>query len=202
MRYYYSGAQSKVTIGNHVVDELVEIEFTYNVDKVPIWSYASHLYNASSKGHVYGMGSLTLNYVYDGYIYQFLDGKNGDNEAFAKLAVGQSKFGIPTSYEPDATTKAIMALTGITEEDMGSVFSGAEIPNIHDSYKADGSGIRPEMLKAFDITINDYKVSFGNNSNPQTKTLSSAEFTKNSTVRRPDGTPLAEVYSFVFRQLI
>lgn len=65
---YFSGIDAKVFFGDVWVDDIVTIQYTVSQNKVPIYGYASQLYDAIARGTVIVNGSLTIAFKEMGYL--------------------------------------------------------------------------------------------------------------------------------------
>jgi len=65
---YFSGIDAKVFFGDVWVDDIVTIQYTVSQNKVPIYGYASQLYDAVARGTVIVNGSLTIAFKEMGYL--------------------------------------------------------------------------------------------------------------------------------------
>lgn len=65
---YFSGTDAKVFFGDVWVDDIVTIQYTVNQNKVPIYGYASQLYDAVARGTVIVQGTLTVAFKEMGYL--------------------------------------------------------------------------------------------------------------------------------------
>lgn len=65
---YFSGTDAKVFFGDVWVDDIVTIQYSVNQNKIPIYGYASQLYDAIARGTVIVQGSLTIAFKEMGYL--------------------------------------------------------------------------------------------------------------------------------------
>lgn len=65
---YFSGIDAKVFFGDVWVDDIVTIQYTVNQNKIPIYGYASQLYDAVARGTVIVQGTLTVAFKEMGYL--------------------------------------------------------------------------------------------------------------------------------------
>lgn len=199
-RYYFSGSQCEISINGYFLDEVVELEISLNVEQTPIYGYASYHMDAVATGRVYAVGSLTINYVYDGYLLDYLQSSN------SKLAP-KTKDGIKT---PDFQNN--LSNTGSTEQadkiyDKISTNALADAWNDYNN-KTITNGkefIRPEFMIPFNIKIKDKRIGSGrmeDGDTDQLRVIRSAVINKFATVRRADGTPIVEVYTFIAKTIV
>jgi hypothetical protein len=65
---YFSGIDAKVFFGDVWVDDIVTIQYTVNQSKIPIYGYASQLYDAVARGTVIVQGTLSISFKEMGYL--------------------------------------------------------------------------------------------------------------------------------------
>jgi len=65
---YFSGIDAKVFFGDVWVDDVVTIQYSVSQNKIPIYGYASQLYDAVARGTVIVNGSLTIAFKEMGYL--------------------------------------------------------------------------------------------------------------------------------------
>lgn len=69
---YYSGAQAAMFIENMLIDEVTSLQWTVQQSKVPIYGYASQVFDEMAKGTIIVQGSFSINYVEAGYLHAVL----------------------------------------------------------------------------------------------------------------------------------
>ncbi len=65
---YFSGIDAKVFFGDVWVDDIITIQYTVSQNKIPIYGYASQLYDAVARGTVIVNGSVTIAFKEMGYL--------------------------------------------------------------------------------------------------------------------------------------
>ena len=105
---YFSGTQAALYIGDVFVDEVVNFQFRVQQKKVPIYGYASSLFDAVSKGQVLVAGSFSINFKETAYLYLILQRYKKLNQALGQLNLGfnNGKFvkqprGVPSPFQND-----------------------------------------------------------------------------------------------------
>lgn len=209
---YFSGAQARIYIGDVYVDEAIEVDGTYSVEKIPIYGYASHHWNTIATGRVIVSGTLSINYKYDGYLWACLKALQNSKQGLSGVIDEMKTKGKLQSFTPiealDAgpqTNKQInKALENKKKVYSTGYFTDENIlkhkKQYWDDYKNESpSLIRPEFMHLFNIEIRDCKM---DNDTYNRKTLINCALNQHSTVRRADGTPLVEMYAFVAQSFI
>lgn len=183
---YQSGAQCEIWLGTKRLDEVAELEFTYNYDHLPIYSYGAYHANSIVGTRVIAMGSLTINYRFDGYLYAFI--KNAMNFAIPSREIEPAVTDNDAQlFASELTDKNIVALK---KQFWGNTDSTKLFP--YTSPRADFTG-------PFNIEIKDYQIT---DNKPQIKRLVDCFVNRSASVRRVDGTPIVEVYQFIARSVI
>lgn len=80
---YFSGAQVNVYIGDVLVDEITGLQIQVQQRKLPIFGYASQLFDKVAKATVMVQGAFTINFKESGYLYAVL-------ERYKRLSSGNS----------------------------------------------------------------------------------------------------------------
>jgi hypothetical protein len=65
---FYSGSQITIWFGNILIDDINSIQWVRNQSKLPIYGYASQLFDAVAKGTVIIQGNFTINFRQRGYV--------------------------------------------------------------------------------------------------------------------------------------
>ena len=69
---YFSGSQVFIYIGDIWVDEVTSLQYERRQNKVPLYGYASQLFDATATGQVIVQGSFTINFKEQGYMWAVL----------------------------------------------------------------------------------------------------------------------------------
>jgi len=69
---YYSGSQCFLYIGDIWVDEITSLQYNCEQHKVPLYGYASQLFEGVAAGRVLVSGSFTINFKEAGYLWACL----------------------------------------------------------------------------------------------------------------------------------
>tara|TARA_Y100000310_G_scaffold320180_1_gene376320 strand:- start:1529 stop:2239 length:711 start_codon:yes stop_codon:yes gene_type:complete len=70
---YFSGAQAAMFIENILIDEVTSLQWTVQQSKVPIYGYASQVFDEMAKGTIIVQGSFSINFIETGYLWSVLD---------------------------------------------------------------------------------------------------------------------------------
>jgi hypothetical protein len=70
---FYSGSQITIWLGNILIDDINSIQWVRTQGKMPIYGYASQLFDSVAKGTVIIQGSFTINFRQQGYLAAVLD---------------------------------------------------------------------------------------------------------------------------------
>jgi hypothetical protein len=80
---YFSGAQVNVYIGDVLIDEITGLQVQVQQRKLPIYGYASQLFDKVAKATVTVQGAFTINFKEAGYLHAVL-------ERYKRLSSGNS----------------------------------------------------------------------------------------------------------------
>jgi hypothetical protein len=69
---YFSGAQMNMYIGDVLIDEVTSLAVSVRQNKMPVWGYASQLFDKVARGTVLVQGTFTINFKESGYLYAVL----------------------------------------------------------------------------------------------------------------------------------
>jgi len=213
-RVYFTGSQCQIYIGAALVDEAIEIEGTYDVPMYPIYGYKSQHFDTIAQGRVIAMGTMTINYVFDGYLYALMS-KGSDG-----IGAGKQE---PTTSYPEIVSSAIKPSDDYNKELLSryevedELFSNTnkEIQDLRDAIWTKPNDfddkVRPEFTKGpVKIIIKDFKLGYSKPSIDGTAIKESYEekiffdvfFTKYSTLRNTSAAPVAEAYQFIARTFV
>jgi hypothetical protein len=70
---YFSGAQMNMYIGDVLIDEVTSLQVQVQQRKLPVYGYASQLFDKVAKGVVMVEGTFTINFKEAGYLYAVLE---------------------------------------------------------------------------------------------------------------------------------
>lgn len=65
---WFAGVQAKLYIGDIFLDEIVAVDYKNSTQKVPIYGYASKLYDTIASGRSLVMGTFAINFKYNGWL--------------------------------------------------------------------------------------------------------------------------------------
>jgi len=218
---YFSGSQCQILINNKVISEAVGVEGVLQVEQIPFYGYASRHIDAVGKGRVIAMGSLTINYIFDGYLLAHINqayntaktDKSSDKSKNTGTAlVDNAPIITDKSDDYYKDIKGFEQLENDIYMPSDEVISGYKDKfwnNQSDSFKFQNDKVRPEFEGPFNIQIRDFHVGEmkhpdpkGKTTNYQEKTLIDVFLNKYSTIRRTDAGQTLESYSFICRTFI
>jgi len=207
---YFTGSQCQVIIGDSVISEAVAIEGVLQVDQTPFYGYASRHFDAIGKGRVIAMGSLTINYVFDGYLLAHI---NQDHKVkLSKEEESTAVSGNPSVVKPgeDGYYKEMSDIELLEQEIF--IPDDEAIKMYQDEYWSQGNSgyvsdngnrVRPEFNGPFDIKIRDFRVGdIKEGGQYEEKKLVDVFINKYSTIRRTDAGATTETYQFICRTFI
>lgn len=70
---YFSGAQVNVYIGDVLIDEITGLQVQVQQKKMPVYGYASQLFDKVAKGTVLVQGAFSINFKEAGYLHAVLE---------------------------------------------------------------------------------------------------------------------------------
>lgn len=86
---YFTGSQMFLYIGDVWVDEITSLEYVIQQQKIPLYGYASQLFDDTAAGRVLVQGSFTINFKEQGYLWAVL--RRYFNITAASLGVRSAK---------------------------------------------------------------------------------------------------------------
>lgn len=75
---YFTGVQASIWIGDIWIEEVFGVSFSASQNIVPIFGYASSIYDAVARGKAIVQGTFEVNFVNEGYLYYILHKHNAD----------------------------------------------------------------------------------------------------------------------------
>ncbi|MEN6526941.1 MAG: hypothetical protein ABFD84_13130 [Candidatus Polarisedimenticolia bacterium] len=69
---YFTGAQASLFVGDVWIDEVYGVQFAASQNVVPVYGYASTLFDAVARGKALTQGYFEINFVEEGYLYAAL----------------------------------------------------------------------------------------------------------------------------------
>jgi len=69
---YYSGSQMFLYVGDVWVDEITSLQYQTSQQKMPLYGYASQLFDDTTTGQVLVQGNFSINYKEQGYLWAVL----------------------------------------------------------------------------------------------------------------------------------
>ncbi len=104
---YYTGSQASLYIGDVLVDEVINFQYSVHQTKAPIYGYASQLFDAVAPGQVLVQGSFSVNFIEAGYLWLVLNRyKRFENRVDKALSVIGVKNSVPIKNSPFSKTQS------------------------------------------------------------------------------------------------
>ena len=209
-RTYFTGAQTQVVLDDTPIEEAVEIEGMYDVSQYPIYGYKSSHFDTVASGRVIAQGSLTINYVFDGYLYTLIkksQQKQADKQTAIDNAGSTSLNSLIPTLMPNMNEVESTLYSPAAQEAMKQQFWGdyGYLKNINHKV------IRPEFIGPVTLKIHDFRIGYPRfdnvgdvnaQSNFEERIFFNVFFNKYSTIRNKSAAPVAEVYSFIAQSFI
>lgn len=197
-KIYFSGSQAQIFVNDNHIAEAVTVEGVLDVNQIPVYGYFSHHFDGMAVGKVIATGSITINYVFDGYLYALI----------LKAESMKSSASDPSNPIPPKAA--------VEKKDYETFnYSDAEIKELKKQWwgangsvnKGDSNKIRPEFMRPIKIDIKDFRTGsirsdLPNADNYESKTFKNVFLNKYVTIRRTDGSPVQESYSFIAQTFI
>lgn len=221
---YFTLAQVRLYIGTLFIDELESASIMLQSNKVPIYGYASTYFDAVGRGRSLVNGTLTLNYISEGYLYTVLNEYAKANSTTSLSNAAQSflnSVNTQTALASVNTTKSgstlgdgnsvntITAIPGanqtsqyntlLAQQRMVAASAGPQIFQELTSYitpSLDGTNA-VDMDVAFDMVFEANGAG-----RTTTRTVQKVILTGNQTIYSDDGRPVSDQYSFIARRYI
>ena len=219
--FYFSGSQCEILINDTVITEAVAIEGTMQVEKVPFYGYASRHFDAVGMGRVIAMGSLTINYRFDGYLLAHIEKAYG--AANTEIIGGQGstmieKPNIPLNglnyFDDLAETASPIeradASIYVPDDEAIKHYQKMYWNNNNSNFVPDNDKeVRPEFTHTFDIKVRDFRIGdlrdvgdLRDGAQYEEKTLKDVTLNKYSTIRRTDAGAVLETFTFICKTII
>lgn len=224
---YYSGTQAQIYFDDVLIDEVVQIQYSTATNKMPIYGYASELFDTVASGNLLVQGSFIINFVEAGYLAiigaALLERKFGDRGIGRKLPTETEKF-TPGFMGRGALSSSILSMKGNSILTPGSYLSNQAINQVRGlgnkefrelareanvnklsqsnqfSGAPQGYASRFDLLAPFDI----YMI-FGDYTDPDAdhtvRRLKDVYLTGQAQTIISNGEPTSEVYNFIARTI-
>lgn len=88
---YVSAGDGEIYIGNILLDECYDIQYSYKEMKEPIYGYRSKYYSSVIPGTVLITGQFTINYIHDAYLFTLLNAQNSVMDERLSSSINSSK---------------------------------------------------------------------------------------------------------------
>lgn len=202
-RTYFTGAQAEIWIGNTFLAESTEVNYSYPAEKVPLYSYASTHFVAMATGRVIVTGSIMINFIEKGYLFKALNNYKNEQKNFSDK-LNSSLTGTEETSEVKAIKERAENLSNIVIPGQG--ITAETIQAYRDLYWAEEKAFnyltapqRPEFIIPFNLKIKDYPIG---QEKPIAREIINCYLNQEASVRRIDGSPVVEVYTFIGQTII
>jgi hypothetical protein len=212
---YFTATQSLIYIVNLYIDEVVNLQYTYQANRVPIYGYSSTDVDAFGQGKGLVQGQFAINMVTEGYLYVALDqyskkmntqvtsatvnNINRLSNAINNFSSGNTTLGSLSAPDSSQTsTNNQMKQNALNAIDQLAANLGPEgIQQAKSQLKANNAYQNAIRLRIpFNIVIN-----FTGGGRTITKTLSECVLTSNDMVLDQSGEVVLDGYGFLARSV-
>jgi hypothetical protein len=201
---YFTATQARIYVGNLFMDELVQIQFTYQGNRIPIYGYSSELADGFGTGRRLVQGQLALNFVTEGYLYTVL-------KEFAKMASNRPASVQDANIADLTTTVQQYQTLAAQKDDQTDQLQALSIkiqsladslgPSGLDLYTA-GRTVSTQSKSPLALSIPfDIRFELTGAGRTVTKIIRNCLLTANDQVYDQSGSTLLDAYGFVARSL-
>ena len=215
---YYSGAQAQIYFGDILIDEIVQFQYTTATNKMPIYGYASELFDTVASGNLLVQGSFVINFVEAGYL-AIIAAAIADR-SFGRKAIGRRSYEkrnaatgevlsetlretsilTPGSY---LGNQALNQVRGLGNKEFRALARELNVNKIGQNNKPLGEAghtTRFDLMAPFDI----YAI-FGDYTDPNAdhtvRKLKNVYLTGQGQTITVSGEPVGEMYNFIARTI-
>ena len=221
---FYSGSQITVWFGNILIDDINSIQWVRTQNKMPLYGYASQLFDGVADGIVMIQGTFTINFRQQGYLSAIMDSIKGlyntlaPTDALSKTSFDKNSWPVIKQLIAGHLKNGTFGPKTIQDiQDLGNS------PDFFDTVKlyedviwGDKQDLDPvtdgvDVSQSIDIPRGfNILISYGNPSHADTTTLADnmqsttksivgVHLTGESQMIRVGGQPIQEQYSFIAR---
>lgn len=219
---YYSGTDIGIYFGDKWVDEVIEIEWSLQEQVAPIYGYASYTWDKVARGNRFVTGSFAINFKEAGYLQTILnslssqetdqewfnlsefDGQKQSSGATVDMHKGVSVETVINNFQAlaDDYEAALWGKTSdstalIESRKTDSFFYGTKANESNSALREHGFNI----LMTFGGTQSQTDWARGDWGFNTAQTIVGVQLTGVSSRVDPSGTPIAEVYSFIAKDI-
>jgi hypothetical protein len=195
-------------IGNLFIEELAGVQFVLQSNKVPIYGYASEMFDAVGDGKSLVQGQLMINFISEGYLYTVLE----EHKAFAgnstttpaqqlfQSLLDQQKALQATSNPSAATLSQIASIKSQRQQMMAAdptLASVSKRTTLANSTTAVSKKNGVYRKVPFDIVLE-----LEGGGRTVTRRISNAVLTSNEQIYGDSDSPLIDSYGFIARSLL
>jgi len=221
---YYSGTQAQIYFDDVLVDEIVQIQYATATNKMPIYGYASELFDTVASGNLLVQGSFVINFIEAGYLAiiaaAMLERKFGANaigrrserrwvdakrrgalNSRLEVTTRPTSILTPGSY---LSNQAINQVRGLGNKEFRELARELNINKLSKSNQYSGTpegyASRFDLMAPFDIylVLGDYT---DPNADHTVRKLKNVHLTGQSQTIISSGEPVGEVYNFIARTI-
>jgi hypothetical protein len=207
---YYSGSSIGIYIGAALLTTVVGLEFSHSQSKMPIYGYASSLYDGVADGHVIVEGRLFSNFIQSQQLNAYIS--KAAKTSFANTGKATDTLTrLPGDFETninhfsDVTSLTSAQIDEQKESIWGAISEGRSLSDVNfPSTESETISIaRPDQhLQGFDIVIK-YGAPGGTNlyTNSTVRVIRDVHINGFGQSITVDGEPIIESYSFIARSV-
>ena len=205
---YFTATQARMYIGNLFIEELAGVQFVLQSNKVPIYGYASEMFDAVGDGKSLVQGQLMINFISEGYLYTVLE----EHKAFTgnstttpaqqlfQSLLDQQKALQATSNPSAATLSQIASIKSQRQQMMAAdptLASVSKRTTLANSTTAVSKKNGVYRKVPFDIVLE-----LEGGGRTVTRRISNAVLTSNEQIYGDSDSPLIDSYGFIARSLL
>jgi hypothetical protein len=222
---FYSGSQITIWFGNILIDDINSIQWVRTQGKMPIYGYASQLFDAVADGTVVIQGSFAINFRQSGYISAVLESITtlykvlAPDDPTGKQQFDQTKWPVIKDLIASHLRNGTFGPSSIAEiQELGNSENFFDLAKVYEDTIWGASDARnPALINAPDVKQSmaipggfNILISYGNPSHTETNTLRDhMQTTTKSLVGvhllgeaqmiQVGGQPIQEQYNFIAR---
>lgn len=215
---YFTMTQARMYIGDIFIDELNNVQFALQDNKIPIYGYASRFWDDVAQGKSLVQGQFTINFVSEGYLavvlQNYKDKLNADNSTLTKQQKDNQQrllYLVNSLQNPDPTwTPAQFTAAKREVQNLAANMSPSDVNaasaqiridrqnQINNVLGLDGGDYQNPIYSdvPFDIVLQ-----YTGAGRTITRRLQLCNLISNESIMDQSGTPIQESYGFIARKL-
>jgi hypothetical protein len=211
---YFSGADIRIYFGDIWVDEITSLQFTLQEQVAPIFGYASYTWDKVARGSRYITGSFTINFKESYYLHSVLNSLSSKMKSDSKEAPmfdkSQWQSGLDIEHLLESADSNFDVMADDFEKSFwgeGNMTSQSDARKKTTFFYPDGGteGLQQKELaeSGFNILIGygPMNEKDGMKASETAHSLVGVQLTSVSQIVGGDGSPVAEQYSFIAKDL-